>query len=102
MSTPTDDRRDRGMAIIAAAILGAALILSWGMPGSESRYQLASSNGIVFRMDTDSGEMIACDAQRCSRIQPPDRARTFGPLTIDVQDSAEPKALPAPANQAGQ
>lgn len=99
MSTPTDDRRDRGSSIIAAAIVGAALILSLGMSKSEPRYQLASSGDAVVRMDTDSGEMIACNVQRCSRVQPPDRARTFGPLTVEVGDSDERKALPAPANQ---
>jgi hypothetical protein len=102
MSTPSEERRDRGSGIIAAAIVGAALILSWGMSGSEPRYQLAASGDAVVRMDTDSGEMIACTAQRCSRVQPPDRARTLGPLTVEIGDSDEPKALPAPANQAAQ
>ncbi len=100
MSTPEDDRRDRGSAIIAAAIVGAAFILSWGMGRSEPRYQLAASEGAVVRMDTDSGELIACNAQRCSRVRPPDRARTFGPLTVEIGDSEEQKALPAPSNQA--
>jgi hypothetical protein len=102
MSTPTDDRRDRGSGIIAAAIVGAALILSWGMSRSEPRYQLASSGEAVIRMDTDSGELIACNTQRCSQVQPPDRAKTFGPLTVEIGDSQQPKALPAPTNQAGQ
>ena len=59
MSTPDHDRTDhRGSAFIAAAILGAAMILSWG-GSDEPRYQLASSGDGVVRMDTDSGEMIA-------------------------------------------
>ena len=98
MSTPDDDRRNRGSAFIAAAILGAALILSWGKSNSEPRYQLASSGDAVVRMDTDSGEMIACNAQRCNRVRPPDRAKTFGPLTVEIGDDAENKALQAPAN----
>jgi hypothetical protein len=100
MTTPSDERRDRGPGIIAAAIVGAALILSWGMSGSESRYQLASAGDTVVRMDTDSGELIACNAQRCARVQAPDRAKTFGPLTVDIGDRDERKALPPPANQA--
>jgi hypothetical protein len=100
MAEPEDDRRNRGSAIIAAAIVAAAFILSWGMSGDEPRYQLASSGDGVVRMDTDSGEMIACNAQRCSRVQPPDRAKTFGPLTIEVGDDEENKALPAPGNSA--
>jgi len=98
MNTPDDDRRDhRGSAFIAAAILGAAMILSWGGP-DEPRYQLASSGDGVVRMDTDSGEMIACNAQRCSRVQPPARARSFGPVTFEIGDDAEKKAPPVPSN----
>lgn len=99
MSTSGDDRGDRGSAILAAAIVGAALILSWGMSKSEPRYQIASSEGAVVRMDTDSGEMIACTAQRCSRVQPPDRARTFGPLTVEIGGSENQAKGPSPANQ---
>ena len=100
MSTPNDDRRDRGSALIAAALLGSALIISWGMSSSGPRYQLAGSGDAVIRMDTDSGELIACNAQRCSRVEPPDRAKTFGPLTVEIGgEKDEPKKLPPPATQ---
>ena len=98
MGTPDNDSRDRGPGIIAAAIVGAALILSWGMSGSESRYQLASAGDAVVRMDTDSGELIACNPQRCDRIEPPARAKTFGPLTVEIGDDEQNKPLPAPSN----
>ena len=98
MSSPNDEHRDRGPGIIAAAIVGAALILSWGMSSSESRYQLASAGDTVVRMDTDSGELIACNAQRCNRIEPPARAKSFGPLTVEIGDDAEKKAPPLPSN----
>ena len=98
MSNSSDEHGDRRSGIIAAAIVGAAMILSWGMSRSEPRYQLASAGDSVVRMDTDSGELIACNAQRCSRVQPPDRAKTFGPLTVEIGDSDEQKSLP-PANQ---
>lgn len=94
-----EDRRDRGSAIIAAAIVAAAFILSWGLSGDEPRYQLAPSGDGVVRMDTDSGEMIACNAQRCTPVQPPARARTFGPLTVEIRDDEENAELP-PANSA--
>jgi hypothetical protein len=98
MSTPHHDSTDhRGSAFIAAAILGAAMILSW-RGSDEPRYQLASSGDGVVRMDTDSGEMIACNAQRCTRVQPPARARSFGPVTFEIGDEAEKKAPPAPSN----
>jgi len=93
-----EDQGNKGNVIIAAAIVGAALILSWGKSRDEPRYQIASSGDGVVRMDTDSGEMIACNAQRCARVQPPDRARTFGPLTIEVGDEAEKKAPPVTNN----
>lgn len=98
MSNPDDGHRDRGPGIIAAAIVGAALILSWGNSNSEPRYQLASAGDTVVRMDSDSGELIACNAQRCSRVAPPARARSFGPLTVEIGEDAEKKAPPAPAN----
>ena len=98
MPNQDDGRRDRGPGIIAAAIVGAALILSWGNSNSEPRYQLASAGETVVRMDTDSGELIACNAQRCNRVQPPARARSFGPLTVEIGDDAEKKAPPAPPN----
>jgi hypothetical protein len=98
MTSPNDERRDRGPGIIAAAIVGAALILSWGMSREGPRYELASAGDAVVRMDTDSGELIACNAQRCSRVQPPDRTKTFGPLTVEIGDDAEKKAPPAPGN----
>ena len=93
-----EDQRNKSNMIIAAAIIGAALILSWGSSRDEPRYQIASSGDGVVRMDTDSGEMIACNAQRCARVQPPDRAKTFGPLTIEVGDEAEKKAPPVTNN----
>jgi hypothetical protein len=102
MSTSNDDRPDRGSAIIAAAIVGAALILSWGLSGSEPRYQLASSGSTVVRMDTDSGELIACDAQQCRRVQPPDRARAFGPLAVELGDSDKAPKLPVQSDEAAQ
>jgi hypothetical protein len=102
-----DDQRakaesDRGSVLIAAAIVGAALVVSWGMSSSQPRYQLAASGDTVVRMDTDSGEMVACNQQRCARVEPPDRAKTFGPLTVQF-DSKPERALPksdSPANSA--
>lgn len=84
---------DRGNVLIAAAIVGAALVISWGMSSSEPRYQLAASGDTVVRMDTDSGELIACNQQHCVRVEPPDRAKTFGPLTLQFQSKPQ-RALP--------
>jgi len=93
---PPQERPDRGSVLIAVSIIGAALVLSWGMSSSQPRYQLAASGDTVVRMDTDSGELIACNQQRCVRVEPPDRAKTFGPITIQVDDSKKAPALPPP------
>jgi len=86
---------DRGSALIAAAIVAGAIILSWGMSGSAPRYELAGAGATIVRMNADSGEMIACDMQRCARIQPPDRAKTLGIFRLEIGGKDE-KALPAP------
>ena len=98
-----DDKQSRPPmrdgAIVAVAIVIASLILSWGMSSSEPRYQLAGAGDTVVRMDTDSGELIACNQQRCARVEPPDRAKTFGPLTVQFDSKPEP-ALPSSNPQA--
>jgi len=92
---PPQAPADRGSVLIAVSIIGAALVVSWGLSSSQPRYQLAASGDTVVRMDTDSGELIACNRERCARVEPPDRAKTFGPLTVQIGSGAKP-ALPAP------
>ncbi len=98
---PPQVRADRGSVLIAASIIGAALVLSWGLSSSQPRYQLAASGETVVRMDTDSEELIACNQQRCARVEPPDRAKTFGPLTVQF-DSKPQRALPKSNAQTNQ
>ena len=62
-------------ALIAGAIAVAAIILSWARSSSVPQYQIASSQAAVVRLDTGSGELIACDKQGCSQIEEPDRAK---------------------------
>jgi hypothetical protein len=64
------------------------------MSSSEPRYQLAAAGDTIVRMDNDSGEVIACNRQGCARVEPPDRAKTFGPLTVQYPSKPEP-ALPS-------
>lgn len=85
-------------ALIAAAIVVASLILSWGGGNSEPRYQLAGSGDSIVRMDTDSGEMIACSSKGCVQVQEPDRTKNFGIVGIRVENS---KDKLAPAKDAG-
>jgi hypothetical protein len=91
---PEQSRRISGSALVAGAIVAAALILSWGMSGSGSKYQLAGSGSGVVRMDTDSGEMISCDRQGCVEVQEPDRAKTaeaLGWKRPTTTNDAQPK-----------
>jgi hypothetical protein len=96
---PSGGRSDRGSAFIAAGMIGAALILSWGWSGSEPRYELASFGSGVVRMDTDSGELIACDTQRCVQVEQPDRAKTLGPLTMRIGGQKEPAETTPPVGK---
>jgi hypothetical protein len=81
--------RDRdgisGAGLIAGALVISAAIISWGQPG-QPRYQLAASGDAIVRLDTDSGELIACNLQACRQVEQPDRAKTFGPLTVQFGD----------------
>lgn len=91
-------RFTQGNGVIAAAIVIAAVIVSWGSSGSQPRYQIAGSGSMIVRLDTDSGELIGCDQQGCRRIEAPDRAKTWGPLRVvfgnvekNVQNNVEQK-----------
>ena len=91
---PQPPPRLSGSALIAGAIVAAALILTWGMSGSAPKYQLAGSAGGVVRMDTDSGELIACDKQGCVEVQEPDRTKTAEALGLKqrpLANDARPK-----------
>ena len=81
-------------ALIAAAIVVASLILSWGGVNSEPRYQIAGSGDSVVRMDTYSGEMISCNRAGCVQVQEPDRTKNFGIVGIRVENSKD--KLPPP------
>jgi hypothetical protein len=87
----------RGNGLIAAAIVVAALIVSWGSNNSQPRYQLAASGNAVVRLDTDSGALLACDLQQCRQIEEPLRAKTWGPLSVVIGNSRKDQAaLPPP------
>jgi hypothetical protein len=83
-----------GGALIAGAIVAAALILSWSKSSSAPKYQLAGGGSAVVRMDTDSGELIACDKQGCVAVQEPDRAKVAEELGLKQKprgNAATPK-----------
>lgn len=92
-------RFTEGNGVIAAAIVLAALILSWGSSSSQPRYQIAGSGSMVVRLDTDSGALLGCDAQGCRQIEEPMREKVLGPLKIEMSGKGsttgnEPQKLP--------
>lgn len=103
MADPPENRIS-GSGMIALAIVAAAAILAWSGGDDEPRYELAASESAIYRMDTDSGEIIACTERGCARVQQPDRAGTLGPIGFRINggsDEAERKALPAPETNQG-
>ena len=88
-----DQAANRHSVLIAASILGAALILSWGMPRSTPKYQLAASGDRIVRLNTESGVLMVCDPQRCTRVEPGRHSESFGPITIEHEGKAA-TALP--------
>ena len=88
-----DQAANRNSVLIAGSIVAAALILSWGMPRSTPKYQLAASGEMIVRLNTESGILMVCNPQRCSRVEPGRHSESFGPITIEHEGSAAP-ALP--------
>lgn len=78
MTTSNDGRYGQGTGPLAVAIVVAALILGFAPRDGEPRYQIVATDTAVYRMDTDSGAVIACDASRCTQVQQPDRAQAVG------------------------
>lgn len=68
-------------ALLAAAIVCGALILSWGSSSPPPHYQLAASGNEIIRLDTNNGAMIACDLQACHQIEAAAPKQTLNPLS---------------------
>ena len=83
--------RFAGSGPIALAIVAAALILAWSGGDDEPRYQLAASGTAVYRMNTDSGEMIACTPSGCARVEAPDRSKTLGAIELRLPGGSKPE-----------
>ena len=95
-------RRIGGAIVLAGALIGIGLYAGSGRGGSEApRYQAFSADGEVFRLNTDSGSIIACNANRCMQIlrRGQDLAEDQGNTLFKVAPAAQAPAtaLPAPA-----
>ena len=81
--------------IIGASIVVAAIILSFGSGGGAPAYQLTSSEGLIARLDNDSGAVIVCDRRGCAQLIEPARAATLRPVTNLLNGGGEQRQLPA-------
>ena len=94
-----------GRRIGGALVLGGALIgigLYWGGDTTEAPdYQAFAADGEVFRLNLDSGSIIACNAERCTQILRPgqDLAEDQRDTLFKTPPSAPAAQLPAPASQ---
>jgi len=82
--------------VIAAALIALAIYARPAPP----RYQAVVGDGKVVRIDTRSGTMIACEAERCFRILKSGQILDRNPRRAALpkqEPAAAPQALPAPA-----
>ena len=90
-----------GRRIGGALVLGGALIglgLYWGGDSGDEaqRYQAFAADGEVFRVNTDSGTIIACNANRCVQVL------ESGQELADEQGNTLFRVPPAPSAPAAQ
>ena len=113
-------RRIGGALVLAGALVGIGLYAGGGSSHDGPKYQAFAADGEVFRVNTDSGTIIACNASRCMRIleRGQDLAEDQGntlfkhpavpqealqrPAPVVPATQPAPAAQPAPATQPGQ
>ncbi|WP_166040514.1 hypothetical protein [Sphingosinicella sp. YJ22] len=90
-------RRIGGALVLAGALIGVGIYWS-GDTTEAPEYQGFAADGEVFRLNLDSGSIIACNAERCTQILRPgqDLEDNEGNTLFRVPPAAQ---LPAPAAQ---
>ena len=88
-------RRLGGAIVIAGALVGIGLYAGSGEDGP--KYQAFAADGEVFRVNTESGTIIACNASRCARILQRGQELEDGAGNSLFKAAPAPAALPAPA-----
>lgn len=61
-------RRIGGAIVLAGILIGFGLYAGSGDGDEAGEYQMVAADGEVFRLNTDSGTVIACNASRCTRV----------------------------------
>jgi len=109
-------RRISGAILFAGVAIGLGVYAGGGSEVEAVDYQSFAADGEVFRLNTDSGSIIACNATRCMQVLRPgqdlaeDQGTTLfktpagalpAPAASPTQQPAQP-ALPAPTAQPAQ
>lgn len=91
-------RRIGGAIVLAGALIGFGMYAG-GDEVEAPRYQVYAADGEVFRVNTESGTVIACNGQRCMIVleRGQDLAEDQGNTLFRVPAGPAPVALPAPA-----
>lgn len=86
-------RRIMTSIVIAGALIGLAI---WSQD-DPPRYQVTAADGRIFRVNTESGTVIACEDKRCAIVleRGQDLDDSLPPRALPKQEAAP--ALPAPA-----
>jgi hypothetical protein len=99
-------RRLSGALMLAGGLIGLGLYAGSGSQKAPE-YQIYAADGEVFRLNLDSGSIIACNAQRCMQVLKPgqdlaeDQRNTLFTVPPAKQLPAGQPSAPAPAPQIG-
>jgi hypothetical protein len=97
-------RRISGALMLAGGLIGLGLYASSGSQEAPE-YQIYAADGEVFRLNLDSGSIIACNAQRCMQVLKPgqdlaeDQRNTLFTVPPAQQLPAGQPPAPAPTPQ---
>jgi hypothetical protein len=96
--TPAQIAMHQGMTKIALAIVAAGALIAIAMPSSPSSetqtYQGLIADGRIVRLNTDNGNIVACDWTKCVRILGNGKEVSRGALEPPRTQAAQPLAPP--------
>ena len=98
-------RRIGGALVLAGALVGIGLYTGGGDGDEAPKYQAFAADGEVFRVNTENGTIIACNATRCMRILArgqelaEDEGSTLFTRAPGGQQVPQQPQLPAPSPQ---
>jgi hypothetical protein len=98
-------RRLSGALVIAGGLIALGIYSASGGGDEAPKYQAIAADGEVFRLNTESGTLIACNGNRCMRVLERGQDLAEGQSNTLFKSPAALAApaaqLPAPAPQAG-